>query len=226
MFDENVRYYNEGICPNCKSKVDKRPVKKGKCSICKNNIIVIDSEFTGQKLILTEDEYNRMVNIRKERAYRKWVYKMLKCYDIEIKNFAKVVECESNDINKALIKVITQKAEEHYKNCYLGLYRNCLLDIGQIYERDENLEEALDMYLLVCYYDLLGCTNGSQKFENESAFLAPAVIIWIKKIAKKLNMNNKDIKIRFEIVVDKAKDKFPKKKIDDIWENIKNAIKE
>ncbi|CDF59186.1 TerB N-terminal domain-containing protein [Thermobrachium celere] len=28
MFDENVRYYDEGICPNCKSKVDKRPAKK------------------------------------------------------------------------------------------------------------------------------------------------------------------------------------------------------
>lgn len=201
LFDNNVKYYDQGICPSCNSQLVKRPVKKGKCGSCDSMLFVKASVFNGQKLLMTELEYEHMVKIRKERSYRNWVNNMLAKTGNDITNFPRQIEREGISIEQGLIASITKSSEEHYKNCNLGLYRNSLMYLGNVYERMNNLEDALIMYLSVCYYDLRGHTNGSKDFNKEYALLAPAIVQGVKKLGDNLSLNRERIKDYYEVAV-------------------------
>ena len=77
QFDSNVSLFNDGLCPICKKQLAKIPAQKGKCSWCRSVILIKNSVFTGQKLILTESEFEQMNRIRDERVYRNWVSAMI-----------------------------------------------------------------------------------------------------------------------------------------------------
>ena len=73
--------------------------------------------------------------------------------------------------------------------------------LGNIYERMDKLEDALIMYLSVCYYDLRGHTNGSKEFNKKYAFLAPAIVQWVKKLGDNLALNKEKMKEYYETAV-------------------------
>jgi len=100
------------------------------------------------------------------------------------------------EFNKQLI--------EHAQNAQWGLYRNTRFDMAEFLRKAKRLENALENYLEVCYLDLNGPSNygpiddeetrkGFPAFDPKTAFLAPAAIHRISRIAKKLEFGLKEI---------------------------------
>lgn len=224
LFDKNVEYFNKGICPYCKNQLKKRPAQKGKCGYCGDTILVKNSVFTGQKLMLTEDEYKQMVDIGKERIYRNWVKTMLSYEGIDISRFAKVTKLKNLSIEGSLLEMIAANAQNHYRDSNMGLYRNSLMHLGNVYERMDQLENALDKYLLVCYYDLRGCMNGTREYNKELAFLAPAVIKWVDKLGDALNLSREQMKERYQAIVKQLKEDKITGVIDSTWSELEQAL--
>lgn len=224
QFDKNVEYFNEGVCPYCGNQLKKRPLQRGECDHCDHTILVKNSVFTGQKLMLTENEYNQMVDIRKERIYRNWVKTMLSREGIDISEFAKITKNRNLNIEESLLEMVSERAHKHYRDSNMGLYRNSLLNLGNIYERMGQLENALDKYLLVCYYDLRGCMNGTRECNKELAFLAPAVLTWIGKLGEALKLSSEQIKEKYQAVVRQLEEDINTSVIDDTWSELEEAL--
>ena len=224
LFDKNVKYFNKGICPYCEKQLQKRPVQKGKCEHCGNTILVKNSVFTGQKVMLTEDEYKQMVDIRNERIYRNWVKTMLSHEGIDISMFAKETKLKNLSIEESLLEVIAANAQKHFRDSNMGFYRNSLMHLGNVYERMGQLENALDKYLLVCYYDLRGCMNGTREYNQELAFLAPAVVKWIDKLGDALNLSREQMKERYKGLVKQLKEDGIAGVIDSTWSELEEAL--
>lgn len=224
QFDENLRCYNNALCPSCKELLQKVPVTKGKCNLCNNTILVKNSEFTGQKILLTEKQYKDMVKIKEDRVYRNWVNGMLATIQIDDSKFAKYIKNNSISIEDGLIKKIDEMAEKEYRNLNLGLYRNCLLQKAKIYQKINNNYGALDLYLLVCYYDLLGCSNGTKKFDKEMAFLAPGIVKYIKKLVKTIGITNEELAERYVMVANSSKDRFNIGVVNNTWSKLKEEL--
>ncbi|MCC3868648.1 TerB N-terminal domain-containing protein [Terrisporobacter mayombei] len=196
IFDKNEEFYDHYICPYCKEKVEKLPVSKGKCTKCKNDILIKNSIFTGVKIALTKEENELMVNIRNERARRHFIDNIINNLPISAKEVKKVVSKRNITIEEALIEEIEKISVNEKLNNNMGIYRCYIMDRGRIYEKMGNLKEALKLYMLVCYYDLNGATNGGSiglGYDKNQIFLAPAVIDWIKKITKSLKLSEEDL---------------------------------
>lgn len=223
QFDKNVEYFNEGLCPYCGNQLKKRPVQRGKCDQCGHTILVKNSVFTGQKLMLTEDEYNQMVDIRNERVYRNWVTTVLSREGIDVSEFAKITNSRNLDINESLVETVSKNAQKHYRDANMGFYRSSLLTLGNIYERMGQLEDALDKYLLVCYYDLRGCTNGTREYNKGLALLAPAVLGWIDQLGEILKLSSEQMKEKYQAVV-KQEEVVNTFIINDTWRELEEAL--
>lgn len=174
--------------------------------------------------MLTEDEYEQMVGIRKERIYRNWVKTMLSHEGIDISRFAKVIKPKNLSIEESLLEMIAANAQNHYRDSNMGLYRNSLMHLGNVYERMGQLENALDKYLLVCYYDLRGCMNGTREYNKKLAFLAPAVIKWVDKLGNALNLNREQMKERYQAIVKQLKEDNITGVIDSTWSELEEAL--
>lgn len=224
LFDKNEEYYNNYICPYCFEKISKMPVSKGKCSKCKNDILVKNSIFTGVKIALTKEEYKNMTEIRNERVYRNRINSLVTNNGLDENKIKKIMNKENIVIEKAIIILINEEAKRNKSNGDLGLYRNNLMSIGKLYEESKNYEEALKMYLAICYYDLNGASNSGLGFAKYDVFLAPAVIDWIKKISIELDYNEEIINDKFkEIILDyNEKGMFMKDNI--AWKCMYNAL--
>ena len=77
-----------------------------------------------------------------------------------------------------------------------------MLSIGQIYKKFGNKILALEYYLMVCFIDLNGPNNGGYKrFEKEYAFLAPAVVDWLKNLSEEFGLTIEKLQ---ELFLEKA----------------------
>ncbi|MGL6105892.1 TerB N-terminal domain-containing protein [Romboutsia sp.] len=215
IFDENEGYYLNYICPNCNEKIEKMPVTKCKCSYCKKDILIKNSIFTGEKIAITADENIKMNNIKNERVRRNFITNNITNHQLDIYKIKKEVDTKGIIIEEVLIKEIEQIALDNKIANELGIYRCNLLDIGKIYERIGKLEKALELYLLVCFYDLNGASNSYVRFNREDIFLAPAIIEWINKISKLLKLSQEDIEARYRLITGKytEEDMFMKESI-------------
>lgn len=226
MFDNNVKYFNDGVCPYCMKLLAKRPAQKGKCSDCGNTVLVKNSIFTGEKLIMTAADYDKMVKIREERTYRNWVRTMIANQGLDITQLANSVRVTGKSIEEMLIKSILNQAERHYRDSNLGLYRNSMMHAGNVYEKMGQPDKSLEMYLSVCFYDLRGCMNGTTKFDQKLAFLAPAVVGWVNSIGSELGLNKYTMKDRYIATVRNLKDRTTSSIIESTWKQLEETIYE
>ena len=79
----------------------------------------------------------------------------------------------------------------------LGLYRNVLLGIGELYDKLHKREDALLYFLSVCYYDLCGGENSETRWSKKSTFLVPAVINWIIRLGNELKYKRSSMRKAF-----------------------------
>ena len=106
-------------------------------------------------------------------------------------------------------KKLNKEAFNAINNCNWGLYSNARFNMWEILKKEGKLKEALTTYMEVCYLDLNGATNTWNisdpkllkkyppfDYKNLS-FLAPGILERIKKIMKKLQLTEKNIKKQF-----------------------------
>ncbi len=197
-FDQNVEYYNKAICPHCKQFMPTRPSSKSKCKLCGNLIYVKNNVFTNERVFLTEVENNFLEEIKTERANSNLILSMLQNESTTEKEIYEIIKKNNITIEDAIVFICQKNMVKHKLNGNMGLYRNSMLNIGQIYYKFGDKESALDYFLKVCFIDLNGPNNGfSILYDRSFAFIAPAVVNWISKISEDLNLDNKSIEELF-----------------------------
>lgn len=197
-FDSNVEYYNKAICPYCKQLMPNRPSSKGKCKLCGNLVYVKKSVFTNEKTILTESDNNAMEEIKTERTRRNFILSILQNESTTEEVVDEIIKKNNSTIDDALISICKENMVKHKLKGNVGLYRNSMLNVGQIYDKFEDKKSALDYYLKVCFIDLNGPNNDfSLLYDRRFAFLAPAVLGWVNKLSNKLNIKEKDFQELF-----------------------------
>ena len=202
LFDSNVDYYNKGICPYCIQVMSHRPSSKGKCNLCGNMVFVKNNVFTDERVMLTETQVNEMNDIKSERSKRNFILNTLQSQGSTESIAAEIMKISNCKIEEALIQIVDQNMKRHKSNSNMGLYRNSMLSIGQIYEKFGNKILALEYYLMVCFIDLNGPNNGGYKrFEKEYAFLAPAVVDWLKNLSEEFGLTIEKLQ---ELFLEKA----------------------
>lgn len=105
-----------------------------------------------------------------------------------------------------------------------GLYKNSLMQIGIIYERLQDYNKAIDLYLTVCMYDLSWCSNGSESFRKGHAFLAPAVITCISNLYKKFQLHKSEVKKQFYIIVSSLEAGNINENVDEFCNQLKEEL--
>lgn len=206
--DYKVVDKREAICPYCKCKLDKIPGRKTKCPKCKKDMYVrtnpkgIRSVVTEEEAEKIDEEWSLVSGSHDDFIKDKEEFESAK--KELTKRFGK--EPSDNDIKWGLLN---KKLMEHAQNMQFGLYRNARLDMADILRKEHKLKAALNTYLEVCYIDLNGPNNCMLPLDTEtlkllppfdpeeSAFLAPAVVDYVKNIIKKLEIKKDDIKNLF-----------------------------
>jgi hypothetical protein len=205
----NVNFYKDAICPYCSSKLDKSPLRKTKCPYCHNYIFVRTNMITNEKMLLTEEQVNKLEAERQKVS----IIESILMNDSGIRaEFKKVKDELKNENKKApdmdiLWGLLNEKSSEYAKRNLWGLFRNTRYDMLEILNAEGRLEDALGMALEVCYYDINGPNNITTNnpailkefppFDPELGFVAPALVFSIKELKDKLNLKWEDIKDLF-----------------------------
>ena len=198
LFDQNVEYYNKAICPYCKKVMPTRPSSKSKCKLCENLIYVKNNIFTTERAFLTEVDNSSLEEIKTERANRNFILNMLQNESTTEKEAYEIIKKNNITIENALVFICQENMVKHKLKGNMGLYRNSILNTGQIYHKFGDKKSALNYFLKVCFIDLNGPNNGlSILYDRSFAFLAPAVVSWVCEISNDLDIENKSLKKLF-----------------------------
>jgi len=213
IFDKNIAYYKKGICPNCNNILKSRSKTKIKCSYCGETVYVKNNIFTGQKVLLTYEELQRMEDIKNERVRRNWIVKVIQSNGFSIEELLESRKRSGKDYEEILLELLEKTIVIHKLKGDMGLCRNSIMYLGRVNEKLGNKRKALELYLNTCFYDINGPVNCSSSFVLESgiaisfaerfdakSFLsfAPAVLNWIEKLGRELGMTMSQIEDLFK----------------------------
>jgi DNA-directed RNA polymerase subunit RPC12/RpoP len=181
------------ICPACDNGLSKIPGRKTKCPHCGKFIFVRTSPKTNKRVLVTEAqaaeidaEYALMANIGGQELEGTPEYEQAR---IALNNEA---GSEPSD-QQIKWRILTNLRSQHAQEGNWGLFRNDTLLMGDVMKGVPDMQRSLEYYLQVCYLDVNGPSNtgGYQSTEfpafspdTGSAFVAPAVIDYIKGIAE------------------------------------------
>lgn len=197
----------EPICPYCSHALNKMPGRKKKCPSCAQFIYVRTCPQERVKILIREEQIE---TIEENWAITNGTHEQFLAEKQNRKSTKAKLVSQGNaaptelDVNWEQLKSSLPELALDFK---WGLYRNARLGMGDILKKKEELSEALDTYLEVCFIDLNGPNNCGTKdpellkmyppFNPESAFLAPGVLGYIDKLADKLQLEPNDLKARF-----------------------------
>lgn len=226
-------------CPSCKEKLQKIPGRKTKCPNCKKFMFVRTRPKDNARIVVTKEQadiideewaivsgaHDDFISDKEEFEQEREILR---------KRFGR--EPPINDIKWGILNKNLLKFSQ---NMDWGLYRNTRFNMGEILRKELKLQDALITYLEVCYLDLNGpnnngCLDDPELLEefppfdpNNSAFLAPGVIDRIKRIIKKLNLSNGELKEFFVKHSNRIYDalKLPLSP-EECWEKINKSLKE
>lgn len=198
----------KAMCPSCGSKLKKTPGAKTKCPHCKKYMFVRTRPEDNARVVVNEAEAEKIAeewairggyhdDFLKERKRVKNTKQKL------TKKFGK--QPSENDVKWRLLN---EDLITHARKGDWGMYRNTLLSMGDVLKKDSKWEQALGMYLEVCYVDVNGPNNMGgiprdqwqglvNPFDPTMGFLAPGVIEYIRKISTKLGVDIKTLKKLF-----------------------------
>ncbi len=99
---------------------------------------------------------------------------------------------------------LNKKTLDYVKHRQWGLYRNTWLSMAAVLEQKGELDDALRLYLEVCYLDLNGPQNrgdmplsGMRDFMVNVAFLAPAVVAKVLEMIFALKLDEHQVGSNF-----------------------------
>lgn len=222
----------EAICPYCGVELEKKPSRKIKCPDCGNFIFVRTSPLDMSKILITEDEIEKIEeqwaiynNTHEEFLEQKKRFENER--DILGIKFGRTPS--ENDVKWSLLN---NELLLNAQNGNWGFYRNTKFAMAKILAKEERHKDALLMYLEVYYLDLNGPNNtGGLKyykmspFSTDLAVLAPGVVKLVIKLIKLLNLDELEVKKLFYRISNRLGDSLklpvvPKK----AWTDLSNEI--
>jgi len=223
------------ICPYCQSELEKFPCRKKKCPTCKEFIFVRTRPSDNKKILIREDQ---IIEVEELWSIKNGTHDN---FLEDRRKFSKQKESLTSAIgrepteNEVNLELLNQELASYAKDYQWGLYRNAKLSIGTILKKEGKLEEALNLYLQVCYIDLNGpnncCTHDPEllaefpPFDLDDAFLAPGVVSYIDDIMHKMELNFKIVKARFVFESENLRNNLGlKADIEEAWEQIKSEL--
>jgi len=152
---------------------------------------VIKNEFLGSYYILTE----KGKKLVKENDHIIYYHNSKNLREISLNKYHNLLKDTTDNTLKynTAIKLLKENALIERKKGNWGLYRNSLSSIAKVYEDKNENVFALNYYLKVCILDLSGLSNGN-RYSPQSIFLAPGILSIIKKLMKKLELDDDNIK--------------------------------
>ena len=191
-------------CPYCKKVINKIPTRKSKCPFCSNYIYSRTRPLDRQKVLVTEDQ--------RDEIEKQWSQYYKTKEKSELMDNPEFVSAKSDltkqfgtepDINDVKWRIFNQKIIEYASKKQWGLYRNNKLDMASLLQKENKLEQALNIIFEVCYLDINGCKNlsgglskkkideyGIKEFDPRSAYsIAPGVISPIEDLIIELNLS-------------------------------------
>ena len=197
----------DAICPYCQNALEKKPGRKKKCPKCGEFIYVRTRPSDEQKVLVTEsqaemiEEQWAIVN----GTHREFLANK-KRYENERQRLRKQFGSEpsKDDIQWGLHN---QDLIEHASNQRWGSYTNTRLQMGDILRKKSKDTQAISTYLEVCFLDLNGPNNTSRTTMKEcppwepnacNSEVAPAVITYIVRLMKKMDIDESQVKELFE----------------------------
>jgi len=202
-------------CPYCHNLLDKMPQSRKKCPYCKKEIIVRSDPVEKKKLLLRDDQIDDFEKRLRQIHSHNAIQRILQYSNIDATQFDQTKDnlkmkmgTEPTEKDVAL-EIVDNLGYHYFKNLDMGLFRNTILNKGEIFKVSGDLRNALIMYLELCYIDLNGPNNsGSLKNNTEllreyppfnpknsvNSFLAPGILVSIQQLGKELNLTIDQIK--------------------------------
>ncbi len=171
----------DDACPSCGSGLPKRPGRKIDCAFCGQPIFVRKRPLDGQRVLLSAAEATVL-----ERQWQLvWIGMQVDA------------KLQAEDVVPSMAG--------HVEDNHLGLYRNALLVLAQIADRDRLWCEAFHGYLRVCYIDANGPCNGPERFNPSQAWPAPAVINRVAVLWRWFDFEEEDVLPAFASVAEELR---------------------
>lgn len=167
----------DDVCPNCETKLRKRPGRKTKCRRCGGFIYVRTRPLDRKRVLLTEADAATI--------QRQW--------DLVGHALRLPPRTTSTDLDRQL--------DEHARDGLWGLFRNAKLHLTALAEAERRWTDALRYCLEVCYIDVNGPCNGGQvSFDPTVARVAPVLVQKLAYFADWFGLTRADLRAEFVAV--------------------------
>ncbi|WHY64699.1 hypothetical protein [Neobacillus sp. SuZ13] len=209
----NIGAYDKRLCPHCNYKFEKEVTRKRKCPECKNTILVKTNYELKKKMLLKEeqlDNYEKALSNywRKQGEDRKkqWITNFFKAHGTTYEEEKRKSSSGSSNPYDIAWGMLNGIASEKAVEMQWGLFRNVRISMGDLLKQEGKLEKALFFYLEVCYLDINGATNTTNRpklleeyppFRPQDGQLFPGIVHYVEEISHELNLSIKDIKVKF-----------------------------
>ncbi len=206
------------ICPNCSVSLEKMPHRKMKCPSCSKFIYVRTRPSDRKNVLVTGSQVLLIEEQRAEQSaiiygYHETYLEGKKKYEKEKASMAKKLGINPS-YSDVKLSLYNKELLEHASLNEWGLYRNTKFNMAEILKWENNLSDALYLYLEICYLDINGpnniasCINNSEllkrypPFNPKQGLFAPGIVKIVKSIKKELALESSEIN---EIFFDVAK---------------------
>ncbi|MEW4452022.1 hypothetical protein AB1L30_04990 [Bremerella sp. JC817] len=195
------------VCPYCEHRLDKMPGRKKKCPACAKSMLVRTRPSDRKKILIKEDQ---AVLIEEQWSIANGTHDefLAARRDHQLERARLQKQLRRNPSSNEVEYSQLAKSLDHFaKQMQWGFYRTARLAMGDLLKNDQRFEEALNVYLEVCYIDLNGPNNcGTTEpeilredppFEPEFGLLVMEVICDVDVLFHNLNLTKAQLKFRF-----------------------------
>ena len=206
------------ICPNCSVSLEKMPHRKMKCPSCSKFIYVRTRPSDRKNVLVTGSQVLLVEEQRAEQSaiiygYHETYLEGKKKFEKEKALMAKKLGINP-PYSDVKLSLYNKELLEHANLNEWGLYRNTKFNMAEILKWENNLSDALHLYLEICYLDINGpnniasCINNSEllkrypPFNPKQGIFAPGIVKLVKIITKELALKSSEVN---EIFFDVAK---------------------
>lgn len=205
-----VKDQRKAECPYCHSSLKKIPGSKTKCLHCGKYMFVRTRPSDEVRAVVTKEEAEKIDEDWSIFEGRHDLFLLEKERVISERESLRKKFGEDPSDGDVAWSVLSNSLIEHAQNGDWGLYRNSRFQMAEILRKDMKFEQALQIYLEVCFIDLNGPNNNSGLKDADlknlfppfdpngsDSFLAPGVVSLVNKMMKKLDIDKEKIKSIF-----------------------------
>ena len=177
------------------------PTRRRKCPLCKRLVIITSRPLDRARVLLTEEQATIISAEWDERQVRKDIIDSFgeQLVDAEY-NLLKSRFGHEPEIRDIKWSLLQKEMLKHAADWNWGLYGNAKLAMAKMLNKEKKYEQALAIFLEICYHDLNGGRNIGESrhnakllaqfpaFEPGNSFLAPGIISEIRSLITSLSL--------------------------------------